>query len=194
MRGTSLVEVLLTISTALVLLGITVPVVDRWREESRVRGAAFHLAARCAWLRIATVHRNARVALRFMPVGEGWVAQPFMDGDWDGVRSTDIASGRDPAIGDRTPIEALVPGAALGFAPGCPLIDGSAVTPDVNPIRIGSARMLVFSPDGTSSGGTLYLRGAPHASGYAVVVLAATGRTRILRCAPGSGVWRTDAR
>lgn len=194
MRGTSLLELLLTISVAMVLLGLTVPVVGRWREESQVRGAAFHLASRCAWLRIATVHRHARVALRFTSVDAGWVVQPFMDGDWDGVRSTDIASGRDPAIGERLPAEALVPGAAFGFAPGCPLIDGSAVPPGVSPVRIGSARMLVFSPDGTSSGGTLYLRGAPRASGYAVVVLAATGRTRLLRCAPGSGVWRMDAR
>lgn len=194
MRGTSLLELLLTISVAMVLLGLAVPMIGRWREESQVRGAAFHLASRCAWLRVATVHRHARVALRFTPVDASWVVQPFMDGDWDGVRSTDIASGRDPAIGERLPVEALVPGAVLGFAPGCPLIDGSAVTPGLSPVRIGSARMLVFSPDGTSSGGTLYLRGAPHASGYAVVVLAATGRTRLLRCAPGSGVWRMDAR
>ena len=61
-------------------------------------------------------------------------------------------------------------------------------------MRIGTAKMLVFTPDGSSSGGTLYLRGGPQASGYAVVILAATGRTRLLRCAPGSGTWTSDAR
>jgi hypothetical protein len=194
MRGTSIVELLLAMGLILILVAIALPVIGRWQEESRVRGAAFHLAARCGWLRIATVHRHANVALRFTPIGERWVVQPFMDGDWDGVRSADIASGRDPAIGERLPVDALFPGATFGFAPGCPLVDGSPVPADANPVRIGSARMLVFSPDGTSSGGTLYLRGAPRASGYAVVVLGATGRTRLMRCAAGSGVWSTDAR
>jgi hypothetical protein len=193
MRGTTLIELLVATALAFVLIGIAIPLTTRWWQEAQVRGAAFHLVTRCAWLRFATVHRNAKVAMRFTAAGDSWDVQPFMDGDWDGVLSADIAAGRDPAIGERMDVRALYPGATFGFAPGCPLIDGTS-TAGVSPVRIGSARMLVFSPDGSSSGGTLYLRGRGQSSGYAVVVLAATGRTRLLRCAAGTGVWRTDAR
>ena len=44
---------------------------------------------------------------------------------------------------------------------------------------IGPAKILTMSPDGTATSGTLYLRGAR--SQYAVRVLGATGRTRVLK-------------
>ncbi len=108
--------------------------------------------------------------------------------------AADIASGRDPSIDEPMPVQALFPGAHFGFVAGCPFIDGTAVPDGANPLRIGTARTLVFTPDGASSGGTLYLRGGALASGYAVVILAATGRTRLLRCMPGTGAWSSDAR
>jgi len=194
MRGFTLVEVLATLAVVLVVAAMALPITDRLRQEGQVRGAAFALAGRCGRLRFAAVHRSAHVGLRFQASGDSWVAQSFMDGDWDGLRTADITIGRDPAIDDPLPVQALFPGARFGFADGCPLVDGSTVTEGSNPIRIGTAKMLVFTPDGSSSGGTLYLRGGPHASGYAVVVLAATGRTRLLRCAPGSGAWTSDGR
>jgi hypothetical protein len=85
MRGTTLVEMLTTLAVALLLMAVALPRLGRLHDEGRVRGAAFHLAGRCGWLRMAAVHRGASVALRFTPSGSGWLAQPFLDGDWDGV-------------------------------------------------------------------------------------------------------------
>lgn len=194
MRGMSLIELLVTMTLAITAMAIAIPIVDRMRQDGQVRGAAFQLLARCGWLRIAAVHRGANVALRVLPAGESWTAQAYVDGDGDGVRSADISAGRDPALGPPVDVNALFPGARFGFVPGCPLVDGTPVADGQNPVRIGSARMVVFSPDGASSGGTLYLRGGPLASGYAVVILGATGRTRLLRCLPGTGRWRVDGR
>ena len=194
MRGFTLVEVVATLALVLVVSAIALPITDRLRQEGQVRGAAFAVAARCGRVRFSAVHRAARVGLRFTASRDTWVVQSFVDGDWDGVRTTDIVSGRDPAIDEPLPVQALFPGAHFGFVNGCPLIDGTAVPAGTNPVRIGTAGMLVFTPDGASSGGTLYLRGGALASGYAVVVLAATGRTRLLRCLPGTGAWTTDAR
>jgi hypothetical protein len=193
MRGTTLVEMLTTLAVAMLLMAVALPRLERLHDEGRVRGAAFHLAGRCGWLRMAAVHRGASVALRFTPTGTGWLAQSFLDGDWDGVRSADIAAGRDPALSSLLDVQGLFPGATFGFASGCPLTDGTS-SAGVSPVRIGSARMLVFTTDGASSGGTLYLRGGPRSSGYAVVVLASTGRTRLLRCLPDTGVWVADGR
>jgi prepilin-type N-terminal cleavage/methylation domain-containing protein len=192
--GFTLIEMLTTLALVLVITAMALPISDRLRQEGQVRGAAFALAGRCGWLRLAAVHRAANVGMRFSASGDSWTVQSFVDGDWDGVRAADIAAGRDPAIDQPLPIQALFPGARFGFVDGCPLIDGSSVPVGTNPVRIGTARMLVFSPAGSSSGGTLYLRGGALASGYAVVVLAATGRTRLLRCSPGSGAWKVDGR
>ena len=194
MAGFTLIEMLATLALVLVVAATALPITDRLRQEGEVRGAAFALSARCGWVRIAAVHRDARVGMRFTATGDSWIVQSFVDGDWDGVRAADIAAGRDPAIDEPLPVQGLFPGARFGFVDGCPLIDGTAVPDGANPVRIGTARMLVFTPEGSSSGGTLYMRGGALASGYAVVVLAATGRTRLLRCMPGSGTWKVDGR
>ncbi len=77
-----------------------------------------------------------------------------------------------------------------------PAVRSSMARPPPGSTRSASAPRGCWSSrtDGASSGGTLYLRGGPRSSGYAVVVLAATGRTRLLRCLPGTGVWVADGR
>ena len=194
MKGFTLVEVLATLALVLLVSAMALPITDRLRQEGQVRGAAFALSSRCGRVRFSAVHRAAHVGLRFSASGDSWIVQSFVDGDWDGVRAADIASGRDPAIDDPLPVQALFPGAQFGFVDGCPLVDGTSVPAGTSPVRIGTAKMLVFTPDGSASGGTLYLRGGAMASGYAVVILAATGRTRVLRCVPGTGAWTTDGR
>jgi hypothetical protein len=189
MRGFSLLEVLVILALVTVISAVTLPITERLRQEGKVRGAAFAMAGRCGYLRMASVRRGARVAMRLRPQDGSWIAQNFMDGDWDGVLSADIASGRDPAIDQAADVREWFTGAQFGFAPGCSLVDGSAVPADASPVRIGAAGLLVFTPDGASSGGSLYLRGAPGISSYAVVILAATGRTRLMRCPPGGGPW-----
>ena len=48
--------------------------------------------------------------------------------------------------------------------------------------------LMSFTPLGTASSGTLYLRGRD-GSQYAVRVLGATGRTRVLRYEPVTRTW-----
>ena len=54
-------------------------------------------------------------------------------------------------------------------------------------VRIGTPKILTISPDGTATSGTLYVQGAR--AQYAVRVLGATGRTRVLKYEPGSRSW-----
>jgi hypothetical protein len=171
---------------------MSLPVMKRGVEHGRLRGAAFYLSSRVAQLRMQAVHRGTNVALRFSDV-DPYAFQAFTDGDGDGVRSADIASGRDPAIDRAEAIRDHFPGIVFGFVPGCPLSDGSAVPLGADPVRIGSSRLLAFTPGGTATSGTLYLRGRLEI-GYAVVVLGATGRTRLLACAPSRGKWEIDVR
>jgi hypothetical protein len=192
MRGTSTTEQLVVLALIAVVFAMSLPVMKRGVEHGRLRGAAFYLSSRVAQLRMQAVHRGTNVALQFSPV-DPYAFQAFMDGDGDGVRSADIASGRDPAIDLAQTIRQHFPGIVFGFVPGCPLSDGGAVPPGADPVRIGSSRLLVFAPSGTATSGTLYLRGQLEI-GYAVVILGATGRTRLLACAPSQGNWKIDVR
>lgn len=193
MRGQSLVELLVVMALAIALGALAVPSVTRAVEESRLRGAAFHVSGRLALLRVKAVRRYAKVALRFTPTGGSYRYQTFGDGDGDGVRSSDIATGLDPALDEAEEIGDHFAGVVFGFVTGCPLVDGSSVPAGASPVRIGSSGLLTFAPSGSATSGTLYLRGRSDTA-YAVVILGATGRTRLLRCSAGSGTWVLDGR
>jgi len=55
-------------------------------------------------------------------------------------------------------------------------------------VRIGSARILSLNPNGSATPGTLYIVSA-HGAQYAVRVLGATGRTRVLKFDRVSNRW-----
>jgi hypothetical protein len=191
-RGLSTIEQVVVLALIALVLAMSLPAMKRGVEHGRLRGAAFYLSSRVAQLRMQAVHRGTNVALRF-DSADPYAFQAFLDGDGDGVRSADITSGRDPAIDLAEAIPDRFPGVSFGFVPGCPLSDGSSVPSGADPIRIGSSRLLVFAPAGTATSGTLYLRGRLE-MGYAVVILGATGRTRLLACAPSQRKWDVDVR
>jgi prepilin-type N-terminal cleavage/methylation domain-containing protein len=193
MRGFSLIELLFVLAILATVCAMAIPQFTRAAERGRVRGAAFYLSSRVALLRMQAVHRSTNVALRFVLAGSDYTFQGFMDGDGDGVRSADIAAGTDQPLDDRRRLADLFRDVRFGFVSGCPFVDGSSVAAGADPVRIGSSRLLVFAPAGTATSGTLYLRGSLNL-GYALVVLGATGRTRLLTCDPARAVWTLDDR
>jgi type II secretory pathway pseudopilin PulG len=190
MRGASLVELLVTLAVLGTLTTISVPMFGNALEHSRLRGAAFHLSARLYLVRSQAVRRHGYVALRFKTTNGVVQFQTFADGDGDGVKSADIASGRDVALDGPEGLGDTHPGISFGFAPGCPLIDGTPA--GGNPVRIGTSGLLSYAPGGESTTGTLYIRS--RSEGYALVLLGATGRTRLLRCNSTDGQWWADGR
>ena len=57
-----------------------------------------------------------------------------------------------------------------------------------DPVRLGRSDTLTFSPFGTATSGTIFLR-SEQGRQYAVRVLGATGRTRILEFRHAAGAW-----
>jgi prepilin-type N-terminal cleavage/methylation domain-containing protein len=190
MRGYSLVELLVTLAVLGVLTAMSVPMFGNALEHSRLRGAAFHMSARLYLVRSQAVRRHGYVALRFKTINGVVQYQTFADGDRDGVKSADITSGRDVPLDRPEALGDTHSGITFGFVPGCPLIDGS--TASGNPVRIGTSGLLSYSPGGESTTGTLYIRS--RSEGYAIVLLGATGRTRLLYCSPTDGRWTIDGR
>jgi prepilin-type N-terminal cleavage/methylation domain-containing protein len=179
--GYTLIELLFATALIAVVSAIAVPqslaAMDRWRAAS----AARYLASRMAVARSHAVMRSAHVALRFEQRRSGITFRMFVDGNHDGVRTDDIAAGVDAPLEAAVRLGDLYPGVAIA-------VGGEAGT---DPVRLGSSNLLSFTPFGTSTPGSIFVRGRD-GSQFAVRVLGATGRARVQRYIARSNAW-TDA-
>jgi Tfp pilus assembly protein FimT len=188
MRGTTLPELLAALLVAAALTALSLPRVADALDHWRTRGGASYLASRIALTRMQAVRRRTNVALRFEPDNGGTRLRVYIDGNGDGVRSADISTGVDAALAPGDRFEDLFPRVTLGFVAGATLVDGSSASPDADPVRFGTARMVSCTPDGTATSGTVYVRGQGPWQ-YAIVVLGATGRTRLLQFEASTATW-----
>lgn len=185
--GATLIELLCAIGILATLTGVSIPAVTAGRDSFRAAGAARHLAATVHEARSRAVQAGAHVALRFRPRDGAITCVEYLDGNHNGVRTGDITAGIDRAISPERSLSRDFAGVEFGVWPGTPDIETGAPLPD-NGLRIGSAGLLSFGPDGSSTSGTLYLKGRGNLQ-YAVRVLGATGRVRVLRFDAATRTW-----
>ena len=175
-RGYTLIEVVFAAGLVAVLTAAAIPQLTAGVARSRTLGAARYLASRLALARAQAVARSANVALLLSAADGTFMVGTYVDNNADGVRTRDIAAGIDTSIDVAVRLSSLFPHVAL-------FLNDPAVTSTFD-----SSALMSFSPLGTASSRTLYLRGAD-GSEYAVRVLGATGRTRVLRLVSSSGAW-----
>lgn len=187
--GFTLVEALVVLAIAMALLAVGLPVLWTGVDEYRTASAARYLAARFRLARMEAVRRSAAVGLRFERDGATVRYAAFLDGNLNGVRTPDITRGVDLALDAPERIGDQFPGVSFGLHAAVPAIGAATATSgDRDPLQIGRSRIMTFTPDGTASSGTLYVRGRG-ATQFAVRVLGATGRTRVLRFDTGTRAW-----
>ena len=149
-------------------------------DDARVVAAARYVAALARLTRVQAATRSISVGLRFEAVGATYRYALYVDGNGNGLRGSDIRRGIDTPI---TPMERIgdrFPGIVLGVAAGVTRIsDGREMAGDADPVRLGSADTLTFSPLGSATSGTIFLRSRKGRQ-YAVRVLGASGRTRVM--------------
>jgi hypothetical protein len=155
----------------LVLSGIAIPQTLVTINASRAIAATRYVSGRLQLARTLAVQRSAAVAIRFETDGRGVRFSVYQDGNHNGVRTRDIDVNIDREIEQPVRLSELFPGADFGLT-----LDQQ----NGNPIQLGGADLLTFTPIGTSTSGSLYLKGRD-GSQYAVRVLGATGRTRLQR-------------
>ena len=185
-RGATLLDVTFALTIGATVTAISIPAVAALVDDMRAAMAARYVAARIGALRVDAVRRSDAVALRFEPVGEDFRFAACADGNGNGVRSTELRDGVDPVLAPFERLRDTFPGVRFGLMPGIPDADGQSATGE-DGVRVGSSRLLSMSSDGTATSGTLYIRSRRQQ--YAVRILGATGRTRMLQYRADTRAW-----
>lgn len=161
------------------LAAIAIPGVLSQLDDFRTRAAARHLAQQLARARTDAVKRSTFVGLWFQPDVPDYTITVVEDGNGDGIRTAELRSGVDTPLTVPDVLGWHFPNVVFGILPGVPDADGQAVTSQ-DGVHVGVSRILSMNPNGSSSSGTLYVHGRER-SQYAVRVLGATGRVRLMK-------------
>jgi prepilin-type N-terminal cleavage/methylation domain-containing protein len=189
-KGFSLLEVLVAISVMAIVAGAAIPLAHGSVDRSRTAAAAHYVAGRIAVARFEAVKRSAFVAIRFVENGDGYWLRAYVDGNANGVLTQDIASNIDRPITSDERLDYHFPAVTFGIQSNVTPIDPGPPLDPGDPIQIGASPLLSFNPNGSSTSGTLFIRGQ-RASQFAVRILGATGRIRVFEFDFESEKWRT---
>jgi prepilin-type N-terminal cleavage/methylation domain-containing protein len=178
--GFSAIEMLLVVTVIAILAGTAIPLAFGSIDRARASGAASYMVGRMATARFEAVKRSAYVAIRFVEDSSGYWLTTYVDGNGDGVRTSDITGGVDRPITTAERLDFHFPGVAFGIYPDVTGLDEGQPFVASDPIQIGSSGLLSFNPTGSCTSGTVFIRGQQRTQ-FAVRVLGVTGRTRIFR-------------
>jgi prepilin-type N-terminal cleavage/methylation domain-containing protein len=179
-RGYSLIELIFVLALATVAAAASIPALAGGIERSRTSAAATYVSNRLMHARLEAVKRSAFVGVQFVQQADGYWMRTYVDGNGDGVLARDITRGIDFALGPATQLEQQFSGVHFGIWSGVTSIAvGDSFDPN-DPIQIGPSTVMSFNPNGSSTAGTLYIRGN-QANQFAVLVLGTTARSRVLR-------------
>ena len=180
MGAVSLLDMMFALALSGTLAGVAVGQTLGSLDDMRAAAAARYVSSRLQRMRIEAITRGHRAALRFDQVASGYAYRPFVDGNRNGVLSVNIQSGVDRAIGPPDALGNHFAGVEFGALPGLPSVDPASPPPGTDPIRTGSSDMVTFTPLGTATSGSLYIRGRNHTQ-LVVRIFGQTGKTRVLK-------------
>jgi hypothetical protein len=187
-HGYTVLELLFANFLAVIVTGIAVPHTLARLDDWRTGGAARYLAVRLYDARMEAVARTSNTAIRFSRGPQSYTYGLYVDGNRNGVLSRDIQRGTDRELQRPQSLSQQFPGVDFGTLPGLPPVDPSGPPPGDDPIRFGASDMVAFTALGTSTPGSLYIRG-PRAAQYAIRVFGDTGKIRVLKFSLRSGQW-----
>jgi Tfp pilus assembly major pilin PilA len=185
----SVIEVMFSVGVAATVGAVAVPSVAATLDDVRAAGAVRHVAAELSRLKVGAIKQSRELAVRFTPAGSTYEFTIYADGNRNGIRTRDMQSGVDRMLTAARRIGDDFAGVDFGTLPGLPPVDASSAPPGADPIHLGSTDMVVFTPLGTATAGSLYIKGRRGAQ-YVVRVFGETGKIRILKYDARSQTWK----
>lgn len=157
--GLTSIELLVGLAVAGALLAATATGAFQLQSALAVRSAAAELSAGFLRARAYALTKGISVALKFRKDGGRWEWALFRDGNGNGVRNAEIASGVDRSLGLAIvwPRADVIPGILKGTPVPDPGSPGSTLDRLDDPIRFNSSDLCSFSPLGESTPGSVYL-------------------------------------
>ncbi|HEV8609774.1 MAG TPA: GspH/FimT family pseudopilin [Thermoanaerobaculia bacterium] len=158
-RGFSLVELIVVFALAATLLAATAHGAFQLQSALAVRSAAAELAATFFRARAYALARGVTVGIKFRRDGGQYEWALYRDGNGNGIRSAEIASGVDRSLGLSIawPRSDVRPGILKGGSVPDPSAPGRKLDRPDDPIRFNNSDICSFSPVGESTPGSIYL-------------------------------------
>lgn len=188
-RGYSFLELTMVMALGVTLCAVALPDYLTALDDVRAIGATRHISGRFQRARMEAVMRSATVGIQFTQISGGYSYAVYLDGNGNGVLTRDIQRGVDRRIAAPERLPDQFAGVEFGAIAGLPPVDPGGTPPGTDPIRLGAGSFASFSAMGTSSSGTVYIRGRRDAQ-YAVRLFGETGKTRVLKFERGTRQWR----
>ncbi len=186
----SVFELLLGLTMLAGLLAMATPGVTRLREEVSLRSAVHETSVAFYLARSFAISRNRNVGLKFRKNGDRYEWALYADGNGNGIRTAEIASGVDHYLGISYPWSRndVVPAIMTGTRVPDPGDPGHYLDRIDDPIRFNSSDICSFSAMGECTPGSVYLWDGR--DGMAVLrVLGETAKLRFLYYRRGERGW-----
>ncbi len=177
--GYSLLELLFALGLVMTMGAMAAPQLLASVDEYRTAGAARYVCVRLQRARMEAVMRSRAVAVRFERVNGRYAFAVYVDGNRNGVLTSDIARGIDERSAAPEHLADRFAGVDFGTLPGLPPVEAGGWPPGDDPIRLGTGSIATFTAIGTATAGSVYVCGR-HAQ-YVVRIFGATGKTRVQR-------------
>jgi len=160
--GYTLLDLLMVVAILGFVALVVYPPFIRTTSSLRLKMAAQQMAGAMRLARAYAIRHNANVAVKFRTEDDGTVTYAlYRDGDGDGVRTSDLESGKDPEVWAPRRLHYFNGSVRVGIPPGRPprhpgnpgrRLDGLD-----DPIKLNSSDLASFSPLGTATPGSIYL-------------------------------------
>lgn len=189
--GISSVELVVVMALTAALAAATARGAFQVQSALAVRSAAAELAATFFRARAFAIARGVSVGVKFRRDGGRYEWALYRDGNGNGIRSAEIASGVDRSLGiavawKRSDVR---PGILEGGSVPDPSTPGQTLDRPDDPIRFGSSDICSFSPVGESTPGSVYLWDG-HDRMAVVRVFGRSAKVRTLYYFRGEKSWR----
>ena len=188
--GLTTLELIVSLLFAALLTLLIAPGTFALRESVSIRNAVHETTVAFYLARTYAISRDRNVGLKFRRNGDRFEWALYGDGNGNGVRTAEIASGVDRYLGVAYPWSRndVRPAIMTGIRVPDPSTPGRYLDRIDDPIRFNNSDICSFTPLGDATPGSVYLWDA-HNRMAVVRVFGATAKIRTLYYRRGARAW-----